>query len=511
MCPAIMDDINYTAEEIWTDMRGFHYSELFLLCPGSDIGGIWNTTLFNRQAQNSRDSFPEELVANYSDEKAAAEYGAEWVWMEPPRVWLPDQIIMYRSPTVRNFAGLDTRGGATFGASAFSGGESQAYVVNDVTRVTTFWFDVGQPIWVLEDPDGTVYVQQSVTDQSGGYDGLDALTAQLDLPEGWTRRKVVLGDTPLTINGITADDGTENYWSVVQDDQKNSYSGCIQNSAGDSSCNFIPGDSASEAAAQPPLWPTDQETPEQNPCLECTCPAIMDDLNYLTEQIWMPTRGFRYSELFLTCPGSDTGGIWNTTLFNLQAADSRDSFPDELVANYSDEKAAAEYGAESVWMEPARVWTHDRMRIYSSPTYRNFSGLNTRGGASYDASGSGSGGENPTYQTVDVVRNSTFWYDAGQPIWVLDAPDGNTYINQSVTDDSGGYDGLDTLGERLVNLPEGWTFRKVTLGDTPLTINGITADDGTENMWKVVQDEFHNSYSACWSNSAGDSSCNFNP
>ena len=51
--------------------------------------------------------------------------------------------------------------------------------------------------------------------------------------------------------------------------------------------------------------------------------------------------------------------------------------------------------------------------------------------------------------------------------------------------------GSTQLGERLVNLPEGWTYtaRSNSL-EIPLTINGITADDGTEsNYWNVVQDE----------------------
>lgn len=263
------------------------------------------------------------------------------------------------------------------------------------------------------------------------------------------------------------------------------------------------------AAQNAPVWPTDLETTNKNPCRVCRCPEIMDDGKYAVEQILSPTRGYHYSELFLVCPGSDTAGIWNTTLYNHKAKDSRDSIPEALFKNYSDEQAAREYGAEKVWMEPARVWTHDRFRIYRGTTVRNFAGLDTAWGASLPASVIGR--EVRTYYVTSVIRDSTFWYDAGKPIWVLDAPDGNTYVNQSVTDASGGYEGLDTLGKRFVKLPKGWRFRKVVLGDTPLTINGITSDDGKENVWKVMQDEFHNAYSGCWKNSVGQSSCNFNP
>ena len=263
------------------------------------------------------------------------------------------------------------------------------------------------------------------------------------------------------------------------------------------------------AAQDAPVWPTKLETPTKNPCKECKCPEIMNDGKYAVEQILSSMRGYHYSELFLVCEGLEMAGIWNTTLHNHLASNSRDSIPDEMFNNYSDKKAAEEYGAKSVWMEPRRVWTYDKMRVKRGTTARNFSGLDTAWGAYLPAAAIGK--EVVTYKVVDVNRDSTFWFDAGKPIWVLDAPDGNTYVNQSVTDSSGGYDGLDSLGERFKNLPEGWTFRKVVLGDTPLTINGLTGDHGKENVWKVMQDEFHNSYSGCWTNSAGESSCNFKP
>lgn len=170
----------------------------------------------------------------------------------------------------------------------------------------------------------------------------------------------------------------------------------------------------------------------------------MDDGKYAVEQILSPMRGYHYSELFLVCPGLEMAGIWNTTLHNHRAADRRDSIPMALFKDYSDEAAAEEYGATSVWMETTRVWTYDRMRVYRGTSARNFSGL-------------------------------------------------------------------DTLGERFEKLPESWVFRKTVLGDTPLTINGLTSGDGKENTWVVIQDEFHNSYSACWLNSSGVSSCNFKP
>ncbi len=45
------------------------------------------------------------------------------------------------------------------------------------------------------------------------------------------------------------------------------------------------------AASNVPVWPTDLQTPEKNPCVECKCPKIMDDGKYAIEQILSPTRG----------------------------------------------------------------------------------------------------------------------------------------------------------------------------------------------------------------------------
>ena len=105
-------------------------------------------------------------------------------------------------------------------------------------------------------------------------------------------------------------------------------------------------------------------------------------------------------------------------------------------------------------------------------------------------------------------------------VWRQDGPDDpghiEAYAAKDIPEEASFLEMLDIVNERLVN--EGkepihfdHDCREGICGVCSLTINGIAADDGTENMWKVVQDELKNSYSGCWSNSAGDSSCNFNP
>jgi hypothetical protein len=82
-----------------------------------------------------------------------------------------------------------------------------------------------------------------------------------------------------------------------------------------------------------------------------------------------------------------------------------------------------------------------------------------------------------------------------------------TFIQQSWVLNAGPFQDP-TIGSRLTNLPSGWKWRTETL-PKDLTINGIP-ENGTKDQWKVVQDSFGDSYSACWT-TGGQSSCNYQP
>jgi hypothetical protein len=214
-------------------------------------------------------------------------------------------------------------------------------------------------------------------------------------------------------------------------------------------------------------------------------------------------------ELFLTCPGAGTG-IYNTMTFNILADNSKDSAPDELMAGYSDEKASKEYNADGAYMSGIRYWVHDKMRLSFANNVRNFAGLDTRWGANgaLDAEDMSKG--ESFYAYTPVICNRTWYYNAGQPVFLLDAPNGMTFVMQSysiIVDKNQKYEDLPNLGSKL-KLPEGWKFRSVTL-TKDLTVNGITIN-GTPNNWRVTQDDLINTYSACWE-AEGQSSCNYRP
>ncbi|WP_419656140.1 hypothetical protein [Desulfosarcina variabilis] len=90
-------------------------------------------------------------------------------------------------------------------------------------------------------------------------------------------------------------------------------------------------------------------------------------------------------------------------------------------------------------------------------------------------------------------RTSTWYYDAGEQVYELVAPDGAVFTMFSSSlkvDPNNTIDRLPTLGERLKKLPAGWAYRARTL-EKDLVISA-TYDSDPPNT--VVLDEFENNY-----------------
>ena len=254
----------------------------------------------------------------------------------------------------------------------------------------------------------------------------------------------------------------------------------------------------------PPILPTTQQALPLNTCTQCQCPDILNDSNYTSQVVFDNQRGYEYAEAFVTCPGQANIGIFNTTMYNIRPENSRDSIPNSIFQGYSDNAAQQAYGAVSVYMEETRYWMMDELRIYLGNNVRNLAGLDTHFGAFTNHAPGGS--TSTAFQYASVTRNSTFQFNAGQPVFILDAPNGYTFVQQSWVLSAGPFQSP-TISNSLT-LPSGWKWRTETL-TKDLTINGITAN-GVANSWKVTQDNLGDSYSACWT-SGNESSCNYKP
>lgn len=104
------------------------------------------------------------------------------------------------------------------------------------------------------------------------------------------------------------------------------------------------------------------------------------------------------------------------------------------------------------------------------------------------------------FQSTQIRRNSKYEFLKGRPVFLLNSPDGHTWVMQTYTthtDPSLTEAGLRNLGEKL-KLPPGWQFKTKTL-DRDLTI-------ATMGLAHIVPDNLENMYQGCY-----DKVCNFVP
>ena len=88
-----------------------------------------------------------------------------------------------------------------------------------MNRGATCFFDAGNPVHELVDPDGTAYVMQAYcigVDPTITSESLPALGERLALPDGWSYRTRVL-DEELVV------DTTTSLAVVLQDELENTY------------------------------------------------------------------------------------------------------------------------------------------------------------------------------------------------------------------------------------------------------------------------------------------------
>jgi hypothetical protein len=92
------------------------------------------------------------------------------------------------------------------------------------------------------------------------------------------------------------------------------------------------------------------------------------------------------------------------------------------------------------------------------------------------------------YRELTIDRDTIYRFKAGNPVFLLEGPDGSRYAMQAyaqIVDKSLDYAGLPALGSRL-KLPSGWRYTTLT-PETDLVL-------GAKGTATVVQDELENTY-----------------
>jgi hypothetical protein len=93
------------------------------------------------------------------------------------------------------------------------------------------------------------------------------------------------------------------------------------------------------------------------------------------------------------------------------------------------------------------------------------------------------------YAPTTFERKTQMGFNQGKPVFILDDPEGSTWVMKSsslIVDPTNTHDKLETLGERLKPAP-GWKFRVVVL-DRDLILKPESG------VAPIVQDELGNTY-----------------
>jgi hypothetical protein len=221
------------------DMNNYPFCEIGLITgtsPSNAVLNIWNSTSVS---DCPPDKFDPILANEGAQIKQAT--GALKVWLNPRRHWTFNEITAYEAGNERDFEGVKMLWlgvvGAETAQKAVGGGHYKAHIAGEAGIVAhrAFKFNKGSTVYLLDVPDGKVFVMQSWTNhfnKSETAENLKDLGSQFkQLPPGWKFRVKVLDQ-----NLIIAAKNPPYHSYVTQDEFWNTYSACGY----DDTCNYVP-------------------------------------------------------------------------------------------------------------------------------------------------------------------------------------------------------------------------------------------------------------------------------
>lgn len=204
--------------------------------------------------------------------------------------------------------------------------------------------------------------------------------------------------------------------------------------------------------------------------------AMAQETKYTAQQVPYPNdgdhatlvtltelRGVRYMEFMLVgsvpVDGAFMGTTYNTTPYN-RTAGSKDSAPQAIVDKLNPAELAKQNKVAKVWLNPPRQWLLDNIDIEAG-NVRDFGGLK----AGWCAVMAMPKGEWAPWTTTTIARKSKFSFNKGTAVYLVDDPDGTTYIMKSVSpsvDKTNTLENISTIESRL-KLPAGWKYRTAVI------------------------------------------------
>ncbi len=200
------------------DMRGYRFCEVGLITgtsPDNAIANIWNTT-------GACDPTPEQFDSLDAD-TIARDNGALRAWLNPVRNWMFDRLDVREAGDDKTFGEITGTWTSVVSAATLmqvtdQGSYDPAYTYSS----TTFTFSKGSQVYLLDAPDGEVFIMQSFArhlNPTLSEGDLAHLHRWLDLPRRWGFRAEKLDqDLEVTSN-------PDDLAHVLRDDLHNVYLG----------------------------------------------------------------------------------------------------------------------------------------------------------------------------------------------------------------------------------------------------------------------------------------------
>ena len=201
-------------ERLVPDMRNVRYGEVLGVFARD---GHFEAEVFGTQLIND---CPQELWETLNATEIAADMGAIGVKLNGPRYWTLDafgQKVAVAEPVLRDFNGITMRRIATVDLGEIP--KLGPYNETKVNRGVIFFWDEGQTVHELINPEGHAYVMQALctgVDPTMSPESLLTLGERLGLPDGWSYRTRVLEEELIV-------DTTATIATVLQDEFENSY------------------------------------------------------------------------------------------------------------------------------------------------------------------------------------------------------------------------------------------------------------------------------------------------
>lgn len=221
--------------------------------------------------------------------------------------------------------------------------------------------------------------------------------------------------------------------------------------------------------------------------------AVPPDNAQLTELAFDGLMGSRYTEILLVFGNAltknFTAGVYNTVGLNgAKPAGGGDSSPARLLDGIDMKKVQTANGALSTVKNGPRLWTVDHIGVKVGKK-RDFQGLEAHWVMWFPIPAAFLEGGDLPYAAMHARRDTTMGIRAGSRAYILDDPEGNSWVMKSaglIKDPDQKFENLKDLGSRL-KLPPGWQFRSPVLGQDLefMTDNGKT---------QITQDDLGNTY-----------------